>query len=319
MPLPTDNPFPAISPGVASERFLVKDESWASRFKANFDQFIIATFEFARPVIKLPVPSARTGNYALFLLAGGQVEVIVGHQAYAITAQQLLVIPALQIFSITAIREDTAGFMCFFSHELLLSAAYETDFGFLKRTGQPLVSLSAAQMGFVNNLFGRLMTEYAESGAGKTDIIRPYLLALLAEIDRAYLDTTPAKTDAGDWLVQRFTDLLHKHIRQKRLVTDYADLLNVSANHLNKVVKSRTGKSPSVWIDERIVLEAKVWLFQSDLTVAQIAGELGFDDPSNFGKLFRKYAQTSPAGFRNRIADPPDRMIDSDQSLPGSS
>jgi AraC-like DNA-binding protein len=96
-------------------------------------------------------------------------------------------------------------------------------------------------------------------------------------------------------------DMLTKHIRQKRLVADYADLLSISPNHLNKVIRTRTGKSPSVWIDERIVLEAKVLLFQSNLTVAQIAADLGFDDQSNFGKLFRKHAGTSPANFRKLI------------------
>ncbi|RYF74887.1 MAG: helix-turn-helix domain-containing protein, partial [Cytophagaceae bacterium] len=57
------------------------------------------------------------------------------------------------------------------------------------------------------------------------------------------------------------------------------------------------------------VLEAKVLLFQSTLTIGQIAAELGFTDQSSFGRLFRKYAGVSPAQFR--------KMIDSAQSLPG--
>ena len=309
-----DNIFATLSPNLARERFLVRDDSWETRFRPNFNQFIIAPFAYARPVIKLPIPPARTENHALFLLTGGAVEKTIGHQAYTLSAHDLVVIPALQIFSLATIRSDTTGYMCFFSNETLIGATNDTDFDFLKLTNNPFIALSATQTGFLTNIFERLTMEYAESGASRTDLIRPYLLALLAEINRAYVGTTPARTDASDRLMQGFMNLLNIHIRQKHQVAQYADLLNVSPNHLNKVIKARTGRSPSVWIDERRVLEAKVWLFQSTLTIGQIATELGFDDQSNFGKLFRKYARVSPSQFRSRYAGP---MIDLDQFTPG--
>ena len=303
-----DGSFPAISPEMARERFLIKNESWTERFKDNFNQFIVAPLEYSWPVIKLPLPPSRTSNHALILVTGGQVEATIGHQAYMLLAQDLVIVPALQIFTIDAIREDTVGFLCFFNQELLLGTASDTDFGFLKLTGNPLVSLSARQTKFINNIFERLTIDYTENGSTKTDLILPYLVALLNEINRVYVGSTVSTTDAGDRLVQRFMDLLTTQVRGNRLVSYYADQLNITPNHLNKVIKARTEKSPSVWVDERIVLEAKVLLFQSNLTVAQIADELGYDDQSNFGKLFRKYTQTSPAAFR--------KMIDSDQFSP---
>jgi len=294
---------------MARERFLVKDGTWEQRFRPNFNHFIIAPLEFARPVIKLPVPPGRTANHALFLLTGGQIELTVGHLSYTIGAQQLVIVPALQIFSITSIREDTTGFMCFFSNETLLSASNDLSYDFLKLTNSPQLDLTDQQTVFVTNLLNRLTADYTDAGNGRTDIIRPYLLALLAEINRVYTGKTPTKSDAGSRLVQRFVDLMDERIRTQHQVAAYADLLHVSPNHLNKVVKARTGKSPSIWIDERRVLEAKVLLFQSMLSIGQIAADLGFDDQSTFGKLFRKYAACSPAQFR--------KMIDSDQSLPG--
>ncbi|MEZ0542056.1 helix-turn-helix domain-containing protein [Fibrella arboris] len=301
--------FPSISPSIASERFLEKDDAWEQRFRPNFNQFIIAPLEFARPVIKLPVPPGRTENHVLFVLTSGQIELTIGHQSCTVTSQQLVVIPASQIFSINAIQEETTGFMSLFSQELLISTIHETSFDFLKLSNNPLTDLSAQQTGFLSSLLNRLLVEYTESGASRTDIIRPYLLAALSEINRAYAGKTPSQTDAGDRLVQRFMRLLDDHIRQLNQVTQYADRLHISANHLNKVVKARTGHSPSVWIDQRRVLEAKVLLFQSKMAIGQIAAELGFTDQSGFGKLFRKYAGVSPVNFR--------KMIDSDQFLPG--
>lgn len=299
----SDSPFPALSPETARERFLIKDDSWAVRFKPDFNRFIIAPIAYTRQIIKLPVPPSRTENHALFLLTSGQIEMTVGHQVYTLSAQELLIVPALQIFSLDKIHPDADGFMCFFSNELFITTSGDYDFDFLKLTSHPFFSLTATTTTYLTNLCIRLAAEYNEFGAVKTDIIRAYLQALLTDINRAYTGTLPVRTDAGDRLVQGFMDQLNKSIRQKHFVTDYADLLNVSPNHLNKVVKSRTGKSPSVWIDERIVLEAKVWLFQSDLTIAQIAAELGFDDQSTFGKLFRKYGGISPTQFRNQYID----------------
>ena len=294
-----DGAFPALNPEMARERFIVRNESWAERFKANFNQFIIARLEEAWQVIKLPLPPSRTSNNALILITDGCVELTVGHHAYRVSGGNLIIVPALQIFMIQSIREDSTGYMCFFSQELLLSTT-DADFAFLKLTGHPLVSLSSVQTSFLSAVFNRLTIEYTENGSAKTDLIRPYLAASLAEINRAYEGTLPAKTDAGDRLVQRFMDLLTTQVRENRFVSHYADQLNVSPNHLNKVVKNRTGQSPSAWIDERVVLEAKVLLFQSDLTIAQIAHELGFDDQSTFGKLFRKYTHLSPTDFRNQ-------------------
>ncbi|AUD02475.1 helix-turn-helix domain-containing protein [Spirosoma pollinicola] len=307
-----DESFPAISPEMARERFLVKNESWPERFKDNFNQFIVAPLEYSGPVIKLPLPPSRTGNHVLILVTAGQVELTVGHLAYTLSAQKLVIVPALQIFTLNTIREDATGFLCFFSPTLLLNAGQGADFDFLKLTGNPLVSLSVQQTAFINTLFDRLTIEYTENGSIKTDLIRPYLLALLAEINRAYVGTMEAKTDAGDRLVQGFMDLLTTQVRVNRSVSQYAEQLNVSPNHLNKVIKGRTGKSPSVWIDERVVLEAKVLLFQSGMSIAQIANQMGFDDQSGFGKLFRKYAKMSPGDFRVRTTT--SKMIDFDQS-----
>ena len=295
------NPFfPSISPGMAREQFLVRDESWDDRFRPDFNQFIIAPLEYARPVIKLPVPPGRTGNHALFVVTSGQIELTVGHQAYSLLATDLVIIPALQIFSITTIREDTTGFMCFFSNELYISTVGDREPDFIKLTGNPLISLNETQTGFITAICNRLTIEYQENGATQTDLIRPYLQALLTEINRAYMGSTSARITSADRFVQQFMDLVAKHVRHQRLVTAYADQLNVTPNHLNKVVKTRTGKSPSVWIDERIVLEAKVLLFQSTMTIAQIATELGFDDQSTFGKVFRRHANSSPTSFRSQ-------------------
>jgi AraC-like DNA-binding protein len=94
-------------------------------------------------------------------------------------------------------------------------------------------------------------------------------------------------------------------------VGEYAQALHVTPNHLNKAVKGVTGKSPSRWIDETLVLEAKVLLHQTDLSVGEVAAALGLFDASYFSRLFKKYAGVTPVAFRKKIEKSPDRRVSS--------
>jgi YesN/AraC family two-component response regulator len=78
-------------------------------------------------------------------------------------------------------------------------------------------------------------------------------------------------------------------------------MLHVSPNHLNKCVKLSTGKTPSEWINESLVLEAKALLFQSEELIGNIAMELGINDSSYFSRLFKKYEGKSPLEYRQMI------------------
>lgn len=88
------------------------------------------------------------------------------------------------------------------------------------------------------------------------------------------------------------------HFRTHKLVTDYAGMLNISPNHLNKIIKIGTQKSPSVWIDEAIITEARVLLIQTNLTVSEIAHSIGLEDPSYFSRLFKRYQGITPSAYR---------------------
>lgn len=70
-------------------------------------------------------------------------------------------------------------------------------------------------------------------------------------------------------------------------IQTYANELNITPNHLNKLVKKETGKTTSEIIREITILEAKVLLLQTNLTINEISIELGYDDTSNFSRIFK--------------------------------
>jgi len=100
-----------------------------------------------------------------------------------------------------------------------------------------------------------------------------------------------------DYLVL-FKDLLEQNFRNEKSVNKYASDLNLSDKQLHKATTTLLDKTPKQIINERVLLEAKRLLVHSNLNVKEIAYDLGYDEPTNFIKYFKKYTHKTPSEFR---------------------
>jgi AraC-like DNA-binding protein len=103
-------------------------------------------------------------------------------------------------------------------------------------------------------------------------------------------------------IADRFLTLVQNNFRSQRFLDFYASSLKISTKYLSKVIKNFTGYSAVEWIDRYIILEAKVMLKSSHLTIQQISDELHFPSQSFFGKYFKKHVGMTPKDFRNSAA-----------------
>ncbi|SDR99178.1 Helix-turn-helix domain-containing protein [Gillisia sp. Hel1_33_143] len=78
-----------------------------------------------------------------------------------------------------------------------------------------------------------------------------------------------------------------------------SDALNISPNYLSSVLKSLTGQSTQQHIHDKLITEAKQKLSTSDLSISEIAYELGFEHSQSFSKLFKNKTHSSPSAFRH--------------------
>jgi AraC family transcriptional regulator, transcriptional activator of pobA len=83
---------------------------------------------------------------------------------------------------------------------------------------------------------------------------------------------------------------------------EFADALFVHVNHLNRSLKEVTEKTTSQLIADRIFLEAKILLQNTEWNINEIAWCLGFEDLAHFIKFFKKNAGTTPSGLRKVLA-----------------
>lgn len=99
---------------------------------------------------------------------------------------------------------------------------------------------------------------------------------------------------------RRFQQLVEKNFTRWHQVADYASRLGYTEKTLARAVLASMGMSAKVFIAARIVLEAKRLLAHTDLSVVAIAEKLGFDEPTNFSKFFKRETECTPAEFRRR-------------------
>lgn len=139
------------------------------------------------------------------------------------------------------------------------------------------------------------------------------LHSLLGSFFEMAADTIRISSDQNTYgsrpaiLSMMFKKLLNENMRRYKSPSYYASMLHVSEPYLNESLKKITGSPVSFWIKYKIMTEAKRLLYFSDLSVKQIANELGFENHSYFSRFFNKEAGITAITFRKKFKDPNSR------------
>jgi AraC-like DNA-binding protein len=102
----------------------------------------------------------------------------------------------------------------------------------------------------------------------------------------------------GDELFYRFRGLLSRHYRHARNVAFYADKLGITPRYLGDIVQSRYGTSPKRAIDTFVVMQLRLELLQSDISLTELAFKYDFSSLSFFSDYFTRNAGCTPQQYR---------------------
>jgi len=102
-------------------------------------------------------------------------------------------------------------------------------------------------------------------------------------------------------MVRHFKEIVEQHFKKWHQVKEYAEILNVSPNYLNEVIKTAIQISAKEFIQNRITLEAKRLAIFTNKSSKEIGYDLGFDDPSHFSKFFKINTGQSLQDFKSSI------------------
>lgn len=284
------------------ERHAERDVRVEAGIRDNEGRFFAIPVQEMLRLSKLPVPPVRSTGHTLIWLTRGEANMKVGYEAARAVAGECLFVAAGKVFSYCHL-EDNEGFLLHWVDGFIAAELGQSPlqvFDFLNVWGNAVIRPDAEAADLITNLCQRLLSIF-QSAPKDESRLKFHLISLLHELVHADEPAAAQPYPAAIALTKRFKALLYQNCRSMHLVADYADRLAVSPNHLNKAVKQVTEKSPSRWIDEAIVLEAKVLLLQTQLPIGAVAAEVGVTDASYFSRLFRKYTGFTPAQYRSRI------------------
>lgn len=282
-----------------------------------YEVFHINRIEDYTRVVLLPrewdAQPFRLTVFSFFFITKGISVRSKGLTTYEIGENSFFFLPAYEISRHRLLNDNVEGFFCYFNAELLTSD-YKlkdllADLPFLNFNCHPLVTITIETRDVVLVLLRRLEDEYKKGTACRYDILRAYLMALFTELKPfATIESSSSKSSAYQ-ITEQYKKALSQYIYEKQKVADYADMLAVTPNHLNKCVKAVTGQSAHDVLSEMILLEAKVLLKQTALSVSEIAYQIGRNEVSDFVRFFKSKTGMSPGEYR-KVMNPEGSISD---------
>lgn len=187
----------------------------------------------------------------------------------------------------------------------------ETDTKYLRNSilFNDLLSVSQIQVQKQSSLFADLMKQMTNElhhikDTVQDDILRNLLHNFLLHSERIRRTQGFSEIKKGADLdyVMLFRDLLEEQYKNQKQVSYYAGRILITEKRLNQATTKVLGKTPKQIIDDRIMLEAKRLIAHTTESTKEIGFALGFEEPTNFIKYFKKHSRLTPTEFREKLA-----------------
>jgi len=250
--------------------------------------------------------SCRTEGGAILFCRRGSATVTVDQLRDRVTRDTLLLLLPGSILHLNERTDDFRVRFCAFSLELFSEAAYRLDPSFFHILHEhAIIRLPDRIIEEVRNWFQMASYTYRDRGnIFRNTIIRNRLQNVLLEaFDKTQRFAPDVHSQTGTTrqadLFQRFVALVHEHCTEQREVAFYADRLCISTRYLSTIIRSVAHSTAKEFIDRSVVLEIKMLLGSTELSVQEIAYRLHFPDQSYLGRFFKKHTGMSPTEFRN--------------------
>jgi AraC family transcriptional activator of pobA len=169
----------------------------------------------------------------------------------------------------------------------------------VQQDNPPLLLEKHEDVLFLESLFLRGVSEVAKRDGLFVVMLRSLLDLILTFCENLYpKDEGLMNKGRGHLMVKRFYQLVEENFQQHLTVTEYADRLAVTPNHLTQTLKLLTGKTSNEIIKSKQILEIKRLLVHSNMGVTEIANMMNFADQSYFTKFFKKETGITPLSYR---------------------
>jgi AraC-like DNA-binding protein len=251
------------------------------------------------------IENSHSHNFYLFVLfTKGSGFHTVDFNTYAIQPNSLFVLKPGQVHS-WQLSEDIDGYIAFYSQEV-----YNVYFGskqienysfYRDLKNSPEMVLNEFQTREISNFFDLLLEENNKNEFKKLDKLLNILDVILIELARIYESLQEHNLHPYHLKIKELEQLVSQYFKTDKSPSFYADKMNMSLKHLNRICKNVLDITLTDFIYSKIILESKRLLSANEKTIGEVANELGFENYSYFTKVFKKYTNLTPKGFKELV------------------
>ena len=273
----------------------------------NEFRFINAEFGFVTSFSKMETTIFKIGQpYRLqegriAIITNGRARVLINLIEYVFRPNYISLIAPGSIIQIIETSQDFDAHMMAIEQNFLPVSGKEEFFAhFLQRKKNLLLPLTTTEQVQIEN-FITVMWNVLQEPVFRKEVIQHLLAGLLYNIEyiaknKGQSESSPL-THQND-IFQRFISLVNTYSKTERNVSFYADKLCLTPRYLNTVIRQASQQTVMDWINQSIILEAKVLLKHSNRLVYQISDELNFPNPSFFSKFFKRMTGMTPQEYQ---------------------
>ena len=269
-----------------------------------------ASMIHAEPYLNSFIPEYNHKS-GMFLCMSGTAEVLINISVYRLEKGVLYVVSPLVTIHRISQSADFDGIHILDDWEVfypVIHTIIDTILQ-LKLRNSPCLRLNETEVDFLisrNDLIEgkRREMENASIAEEKNLILRMIQLLeqeTMLEIIRVYFRNKTVEShpmDKKESIVYNFIYSLHFNFKQQRSVTFYADEARLSTGYFTAVVREKTGRTPSEWIIDITITQAKLLLEKTKKSIKEIAAELNFPEQFTFRKYFKQHTGIAPKEYR---------------------
>ena len=267
------------------------------------DPFFVGTINCS----DMPHHLFKLEDACIFFCHSGEARIEIDLLEYDIMPNTQIIFLPNSIINYSYASPDLSISYITFSNAFFQEATVRLDpsfFHFLKEN--PVVTLPVERTRTINGLIIALEDLYKDKeNCFRLQILRNYIQSFLLDIydktHRIFEQNRPEGISRQEELFKRFIQLIHKHCLNQREVSFYAQKMFITPRYLSAITQVVAGETAKNIIDKHVILEIKVLLESTDLSIQEIANRLQFPDQSFFGRYFKKLTGISPQYYRRKL------------------
>jgi AraC family transcriptional activator of pobA len=239
--------------------------------------------------------------FQLLHIRDGEGDAMLDGREYAIAPGSVITVPAGVVHGFRFSRDIEGMIVTVMSSHLPFKADHQGQSGRWLSEARLTVLASPADADYVDQTFLRLADEFNNSRDGRDSLLETYLRTVLMLTLRSGLlegnGENPASTE-NERRVIRLNELIRRHFRELCPPSFYANQLNLSTTHLNRIVKTVAGVTTQELIARKVIDAACRDLVFTPGSVQAVGAGLGFADPAYFSRFFQRQKGVTPRTYR---------------------